>query len=92
MKPALPFTSIALIAEPLKGSSGCQLAKGLPVASRGASGMYIRQTQLPLEYPLCTYSFFLESITSDYMPVVVSGGCLVLPTALDGRLMEGRAM
>lgn len=50
--------------------------------------MHIRQTQLPLEHHLCSHSFFPEGITLDYLAVVVSGRCLVLPTALDSRLIE----
>lgn len=34
--------------------------------------MQIRQTQLPLEHPLCSHSFFPEGITLDYLAVVVS--------------------
>lgn len=35
-------------------------------------------------------SFFPEEITLDYLPVMVSGMCLILPTVLDGRLMENK--
>lgn len=60
------------------------LAKGLPVASRGALSVPIPKSQLPLGHPFCTYSFSpLMAI-----PWTICLWFLLLPTLLDSSSLE----
>lgn len=86
-----PFPSTAPTAGPKNSSIG-QLAKSLPLASGGAPSMQSGKPRFSQGRPSCTHSFYPEGTTLASVPVAVSYGCPVLPTALDGRLLEGRPL